>query len=158
MQKQKQRDGPSTHFSGGHKLVGGVDLRPWHLRDLAFTLQTMHLWLEWFRSPARPKGGTISLACIVRFPRLFAAVLRWPDHVNSQRTTRMQPTVEARSPNAIEWPTHLVIFVPCVGFVLVESVARCPPAEWCVLLYKEGECAPCERNGGPLISCVETQA
>ena len=59
-----------------------------HLRDLAFTFQTMHLWPLWFCFSARSKGGTTSLACIVRFPREFAAVRCRVDHVHGQRTTR----------------------------------------------------------------------
>ena len=39
------------------------------------------------------KGGSVSLPCIVRFPQVFAAVLRRLVHVNGQQ----QPIVQARS-------------------------------------------------------------
>ena len=97
IQKQK-RAMDRVRISGGQKLVGCVDPRSCHLRDLAFhSPDDAHLaFMVLFFS--KTHVGTFSLACIVRFPQVFA-----PFFVD----------LVAR---AFEWPKHLVsCYLPCVG-------------------------------------------
>ena len=74
-----------VRFAGGHKHVCVFDLRPCRLRDLGLILETMQLWLPLVLQQERKV--TISLACLVQFLQLRAAIVRL-DHMNDQEQKR----------------------------------------------------------------------